>query len=188
MRQGGEPSPGADVGAVSPVPVQISAGEPSPGADVGGVSPVPEKSRLACYRLLRTCFALGRRRSAEAAQRAVGLKDPVPVQMWAGVGSVLVQMWQGWAQSWCRLTGRGRWEDRERRERRLRIATYHIMLQRVVQDSLPDGVAAAQAAFAESMREERAFEHVARPTQHEVQSAEKPSPSTHEVRATVLSN
>jgi hypothetical protein len=97
MRQGGEPSPGADVGAVSPVPVQISAGEPSPGADVGGVSPVPEKSRLACYRLLRTCFALGRRRSAEAAQRAVGLKDPVPVQMWAGVGSVLVQMWQGWA-------------------------------------------------------------------------------------------
>ncbi len=86
-----EPSPGADVEGVSPVPVQIWAGEPCPGADVAGLGPVPEKPRLACYRLLRTCFALGRRRSAEAAQRAVGLKDPVPVQMWAGVGPVLVQ-------------------------------------------------------------------------------------------------
>jgi hypothetical protein len=39
----GEPSPGADVAAVSPVPVQMWQGEPSPGANVGGVSPVPEQ-------------------------------------------------------------------------------------------------------------------------------------------------
>ena len=39
----GEPSPGADVAAVSPVSVQMwqRCGEPSPGADVAGVSPVP---------------------------------------------------------------------------------------------------------------------------------------------------
>ncbi len=33
----GEPSPGADVGGVSPVPVQMWAGEPSPGVDVAAV-------------------------------------------------------------------------------------------------------------------------------------------------------
>ena len=47
----GEPSPGAGVAAVSPVPAQMwrecaefprrrGGGEPSPGADVAGVSPV----------------------------------------------------------------------------------------------------------------------------------------------------
>ncbi len=48
----GEPSPGAEVAAVSPVPVQswqgraqsrcrVGRGEPSPGAEVAGASPVP---------------------------------------------------------------------------------------------------------------------------------------------------
>jgi hypothetical protein len=47
-----EPSPGADVGGMSPVPVQMrqgraqsrcrcGRGEPSPGADVAGVGPIP---------------------------------------------------------------------------------------------------------------------------------------------------
>ncbi len=38
----GEPSPGADVGGVSPVLAPMVAGmSPSPGADVGGVNPIP---------------------------------------------------------------------------------------------------------------------------------------------------
>ncbi len=53
----GEPSPGADVGGASPVPVQMWAGEPSPGADVGG--------------------------RAQTAADAGGA-GPVLVQMWAG--------------------------------------------------------------------------------------------------------
>jgi hypothetical protein len=35
------PSPGADVAAASPVPVQMWQGFPSPGADVAAASPVP---------------------------------------------------------------------------------------------------------------------------------------------------
>jgi hypothetical protein len=38
---GGEPSPGADVAGVSPVPAQMWRGLTFPGADVAGVSPVP---------------------------------------------------------------------------------------------------------------------------------------------------
>ena len=43
---GGEPSPGADVAGVSPVPVQMWRGEPSPGADVAGRA----QSRRRCGR------------------------------------------------------------------------------------------------------------------------------------------
>jgi hypothetical protein len=53
-----EPSPGADVGRTSPVPVQMWEGEPSPGADVGRTSPVPVRMWAGV--------------------------SPVPVQMWEG--------------------------------------------------------------------------------------------------------
>ena len=47
---GGEPSPGADVGRGSPVPMrtlQMRRGEPRPSADVAGVSPVPAQMQQA---------------------------------------------------------------------------------------------------------------------------------------------
>jgi hypothetical protein len=59
-----EPSPGADVGGASPVPVQMSQGraqsrrrcgrgEPSHGADVGGASPVPAQMWPGCVAAAR---------------------------------------------------------------------------------------------------------------------------------------
>ena len=65
-----EPSPGADVAGVGPVPVQMWAGTgPVPVQMWAGASPVP-------------------------VQMWAGA-SPVPEQMWAGAGPVLVQMWAG---------------------------------------------------------------------------------------------
>ncbi len=67
----GEPSPGADVAGVRPVPVQMGqCCEASPGADVAGARPVP-------------------------VQMWQGRAPLVPVQMWAGASAVPVQMWAG---------------------------------------------------------------------------------------------
>jgi hypothetical protein len=46
----GEPSPIADVGGVSPVPLHVGGGEPSPGAEVAAASRALERDvqRTAC--------------------------------------------------------------------------------------------------------------------------------------------
>ena len=86
-----EPSPGADVAWVGPVPVQMWAGvSPGPGADVAGVEPSSGTPSSFCRATPASLAASGKVRL-----RHHPIVSPAPAQMRAGPSAVPAQMWQG---------------------------------------------------------------------------------------------
>ena len=110
----GAPSPGADVAAVCPVPVQMwqrcaqsrrrcGSGAPSPGADVAAVCPVPAQMWQRCAQSRRRCGSGEPGPGVDAAGMS-----PSPGADVAGVSPVAVQMWAGRRTGcWRRPSPRG---------------------------------------------------------------------------------